>query len=46
MRRRQMHWTFFGIYKPNDSEGIFATANSKVCFEALEMNSVLQNDRP
>lgn len=46
VNRRTNTWCFFGIFQPNGSEGIFATANSKVCFQPPEIFSVAQNDRP
>jgi hypothetical protein len=39
----QEHWIFVGNYQLNDSEEIFASANSKVCFAPPEIFSVAQN---
>ncbi len=41
----EQHTAFSGSYIPNDSEGIFASANSKVCFEPPEIFSVALNSR-
>jgi hypothetical protein len=46
MNQGPVHWTFVGISQPNDSEGIFASANSKVCFKPPEIFSEAQNVGP
>lgn len=42
----EQHTAFSGNYILNDSKGIFAPANSKVCFEPPEIFSVALNCRP